>query len=153
MVLGEPCFWQELQEKWCKHFITKTLKVMTSVMSSLYASFCIHMLQSEGSIFGGTSQIMNIYWKPSCDIIIICFPDKTIFILPGCFMWLLQIQRLAKYYHCANIFILGWWSWSSLLLVITGKTLPHFLYTSQMFEQKCHVQLITFSQLQDRATS
>ena len=51
------------------------------------------MLQSEGSILGALPNIMNIYWKPSCDIII-CFPDKTIFIFPGCFMWLLQIQRL-----------------------------------------------------------
>ena len=49
-------FWQELQENWCKHFRTRKHKVMTSVMSSLYTSFCIHMLQSESSIYGGTSQ-------------------------------------------------------------------------------------------------
>ena len=29
----------------------------------------------------GFPNIMNIYSKPSCDIIIICFPDKTIFIM------------------------------------------------------------------------
>ena len=51
---------------------------------------------------GGFPNIMNIYSKPSCDIIIICFPDKTIFILLDCFMQLLQIQMLAKYDHCVN---------------------------------------------------
>ena len=40
---------------------------------------------------------MNTYSKPPCDIIIICFPDKTIFILLDCFTQLLQTQRLAKY--------------------------------------------------------
>ena len=35
---------------------------------------------------------MNIHCKPSCYIIIICFPDKTIFILLDCFTPLLQIQ-------------------------------------------------------------
>ena len=56
MVLGKPCFWQELQENWCKHLRTRKHKVMTSVMSSLYALFCIDMLQSESSICGRTSQ-------------------------------------------------------------------------------------------------
>ena len=39
---------------------------------------------------GGFPNIMNIYYKPSCDIIIICFPDKTIFIMlsgPEVFNW------------------------------------------------------------------
>ena len=49
----------------------------------------IHALQSESSI----------YQKPSCDVIIICFQDKTVFIFLDCFMQLLQIQRLAKYDH------------------------------------------------------
>ena len=100
MVLGEPCFWQELQESWCKNFRTRKHKVIPSGMSSIYTSFCIHMLQSESSICGGGDFPNHEYLlKPSCDIIIICFPDKTIFILLDCFMQLLQIQRLAKYYQ------------------------------------------------------
>ena len=57
------------------------------------------MLQSESSILWGRGfpNIMNIYSKPSCDFIIICFPDETIFILLDCFTQLLPIQRLAKY--------------------------------------------------------
>ena len=47
----------------------------------------IHTLQSESSI----------YQKPSCDVIIICFQDKTFSILLDCFMQLFQIQRLTKY--------------------------------------------------------
>ena len=105
MVLGEPYFWQKLQENWCKHFRTRKHKVMTSMMSSLYASFCIHMLQSESSICEGTSQHHDYLLKSSCDIIIICFPDKTIFILLDCFMRLLQIQRLTRYhrFHSLNL--------------------------------------------------
>ena len=68
-------------------------------MSSLYASFSIHMLQSESSICGRTSQHHEYLLQSSCDIIIICFPDKTIFIFLDCFMQLHQIQRLAKYYR------------------------------------------------------
>ena len=49
---------------------------------------------------GGTSQHHEYLLKTLCDIIIICFPHKTIFILLDCFMQLLQIQRLAKYYQC-----------------------------------------------------
>ena len=86
-------FLEELQENWCKHFRTR-------MMSSLYAPFCIHMLQSESSFCWGTSQHHEYLLQPSCDIIIICFPDKTIFILLDCFIQLHQIQRLAKYYHC-----------------------------------------------------
>ena len=41
---------------------------------------------------GGFPNIMM-----SCDSIIICFPDKTIFILLGCFTQFLQIRGLAKY--------------------------------------------------------
>ena len=42
---------------------------------------------------------MNIDQKPSYDVTIICFQDKTIFILLDCSMQLLQIQRLTKYDH------------------------------------------------------
>ena len=62
-------FWQELRANWCKHFRTGKHKVMTSPSP-------IHALQSESSI----------YQKPSCDVIIICFQDKTIFIFLDCFM-------------------------------------------------------------------
>ena len=71
---------------------------MTSVMTISLTFIWYHMLQSESSICeGGFPNIMNIYVM-SCDIIIICFPDRAIFILLECFKQLLQIQRLAKYY-------------------------------------------------------
>ena len=64
---------------------------------SHYYSFCIHVCQSESNICGGLSQHHEYLFKTSNDIIIICFPDKTIFILLDCFTQLLQIQRLTKY--------------------------------------------------------
>ena len=56
------------------------------------------MLQSESSICGGTSQHDEYLLKTLCDIIIVYFPEKTIFILLDCFTQILQIQRLAKYH-------------------------------------------------------
>ena len=94
MVLGEPCFWQELQENWCKHFRTRKDKVMTSVISSLLYLYAPITKQYLWGFF----QYHEYLLKSSCDITTICFPDKTIFILLDCFMQLLQIQRLAKYY-------------------------------------------------------
>ena len=96
MVLGEPCFWQELQENWCKHFRTRKHKVMTSVMSSLYASFRIHMLQSESSICGGDFPTSWIFIKnPLGTSSLFAFQIK----LFSFSLRLLQIQRLAKYYQ------------------------------------------------------
>ena len=99
MVLGEPCSWQELQENWCKHLRTRNPKVMTSVMSSLYASYCIHMLQSESSICGGTSQHHEYLLKNP-------LVTSSLFAFLDCFMWLLQIQRLAKYYPRSTLFFI-----------------------------------------------
>ena len=93
-----------------KHFKTRKHKVMTSpkcvykVMTSTNVCLInIHFLvicSNQKAVFvGGLPNIMNIYSKPSCNIIIICFPDKTILILLDCFTQLLQIQRLAMYHR------------------------------------------------------
>ena len=85
MVLGEPCFWQELQENCCKHFKTTKHKVMTSPMSVSQSDditnvclinihFVIICSNQKAVFVGELPNIMNIYSKPSCEIIIICFP-------------------------------------------------------------------------------
>ena len=101
MVLGKPCFWQELQENWYKHFRTRKHKVITSMMSSLCASFCIYMLQSESSICGGLSQYHEYLLKSLLWYHHYLISGWNNFHSPSSiFMQLLLFQELIKYYYC-----------------------------------------------------
>ena len=76
----------------------------------------IHFLfiySNQKAVFVGGKNIMNIYSKPSCDIITICFPDKTIFIMLSgpevftlIFLQFFPKTRLAKYDHTFVLFSL-----------------------------------------------
>ena len=74
-------------------------------VSLIFILYSYAPIRKQYLCVGGFPNIINIYLKPSCDIIIICFHLKTIFILLDCFTQLLQIQRLAKYNHSMNA---GW---------------------------------------------
>ena len=100
IVIGEPCFWWELQEncvntsgpesiKWWHHQCVSH-NVITSPMS----------VQSESSIYWEAFPTSWIFIKNSLVTSSLFAFQINIFILLGCFTQLFQIQRLAKYHQC-----------------------------------------------------